>query len=132
MDKNLVFRRELLTGVLGQWPTFHDSEVHRLVLDRMGADGPTLEACIHVRYGEMSEVAVDTLVTFLFTGVVLTSMDGFSRQNVLDDVEITAVDPALHDGCGIDVWFSSLLGVSAAFKCKRCEVIAAEPYVPSP
>ena len=37
-----------LTGHFGGWPSFHDAEVVRLVLDRHGTDGPTAELVVHV------------------------------------------------------------------------------------
>lgn len=37
-----------LTGHFGRWPSFHDAEVVRLVLDRHGTDGPTAELVVHV------------------------------------------------------------------------------------
>ena len=36
----------LLTDVFGRWPSFHDAEVTRIVLDR--DETPYLEATIHV------------------------------------------------------------------------------------
>jgi immunity protein 50 of polymorphic toxin system len=38
----------LLESIFGRWPSFHDAEVLRVVLDRSGDEGPTLEAAIHV------------------------------------------------------------------------------------
>jgi hypothetical protein len=44
----LVENAAALTKIFGKWPTFHDAEVLRIVLDRAGDDGPTIEAQIHV------------------------------------------------------------------------------------
>lgn len=41
----------LLVEILGQWPSFHDAEVLKIVLDRAPSGqycGPNLEAHIHV------------------------------------------------------------------------------------
>ena len=37
-----------LTAVFGRWPSFHNSEVMRVVLDRTGSGGPSLETQLHV------------------------------------------------------------------------------------
>jgi hypothetical protein len=37
----LVENAAALTKIFGKWPTFHDAEVLRIVLDRAGDDGPT-------------------------------------------------------------------------------------------
>ena len=45
---DLVGAAERLTRIFGDWPSFHDAEVTRLVLDRSGPDGLTLDLEIHV------------------------------------------------------------------------------------
>ena len=37
-----------LESIFGRWPSFHDAEMLRVVLDRSGDEGPTLEAVIRV------------------------------------------------------------------------------------
>jgi len=39
---------EKLTRIFRGWPSFHDAEVVRLILDRTGSEAPSLEAWIHV------------------------------------------------------------------------------------
>ncbi len=36
-----------LASRFGGWPSFHDAEVVRLMLDRNGANGPTAEMLVH-------------------------------------------------------------------------------------
>lgn len=135
---DLVEHAERLTAIFGRWPSFHDAEVDRIVFDRSGPDGPTLEARIHV-FRMTSAVdpagyyvlANHTWVTFRFFDVLLNQFADFNHQNVLDDVEITPASPDASDGRAIDVWFSSIYGVGAAFTCKRCEIVTAQPFVPA-
>jgi hypothetical protein len=62
-----------LTDRFGGWPSFHDAEVVRLVLDRHGANGPTVEMLVHTwlmtdKVDEQGHYVLEnhTLVRFLF------------------------------------------------------------------
>lgn len=43
-ETELVHNAEALTQIFGHWPSFHDAEVVAMSLDRVGDDGPSLEA----------------------------------------------------------------------------------------
>ena len=93
---DLVEDASLLTAVFGRWPSFHDAEVVRVLLDRSGPEGPTLETQILVfevtnRVGPTGHYVLEnhTLVTLRFLGVALERMESFNQQNVLWDLEMT-------------------------------------------
>jgi len=106
-----------VTRIFGEWPSFHDAEVVRLVLDRSGSEGPTLEVQIHV-FAATSEVDATghyvlknhTLVTLQVTEVALEKMQWFNNQNVLFDLVIVDIDPAAHEGRRLRVELSSPTG----------------------
>jgi Immunity protein 50 len=126
---------EAVTRIFGEWPTFHDAEVLRVVLDGSGADGPTLEVSIHtfMGTGEVTanghfETRDHTLVTLRFTGVEFDHIGDFSHQNVLFELVISAMDPAQHSGRRFSVDMSASCGMCAEFECVGCAVVAAVPY----
>lgn len=133
----LVQSADRLTQIFGYWPTFHDAEVIRIVLDRGGTGGPTLEAEIHV-FEMTSEIAPSgfyvlkkhTFVTLLFRGVALHELKWFNHQNVLFDLSLSSLDPTQHDGYRIDVEMTSSYGMAASFQCVECEVTNVQPWVP--
>ncbi len=127
-----------LEVVFGRCPSFHDAEVLRVVLDRSGDDGPTLEAAIHV-FEMTSEVDSrgyyvlrhHTEVVFRFTGVVLSRLQWFNHQNVLSSLEISELDPRDHEGRAFRVEMPSSYGLEAEFDCKRVVVASVRPYEPA-
>ena len=139
MRVELIENAELVTGIFGRWPSFHDAEVVRVTLDRSGPDGPTLEAQIHV-FGLSGEVDPKghyvlenhTLVTLQFRGVVLDRLEDFNHQNVLGELEMTALDPSENDGCRIAVQMHSSFGLEGSFRCQRCAVASVRPFDPPP
>lgn len=128
---------ESLEFVFGRWPSFHDAEVLRVVLDRSGEDGPTLEAAIHV-FEMTSEVDSrgyyvlrhHTEVVLRFTGVVLSRLQWFNHQNVLSSLEISELEPHEHEGTRFHVEMPSSYGLEAEFDCKRVVVASVRPYEP--
>ncbi len=126
---------EKLTRIFRGWPSFHDAEVVRLILDRTGSEAPSLEAWIHV-FQATSEVDSaghyvlknHTLVTLTFKGVALEQLQWFNQQNVLSSLEVSSIDPADHEGRRIRVEMPSLYGVEARFECKRAIVTDAKIY----
>ncbi len=134
---DLIDNAEKLTQIFGRWPSFHDAEVVRVVLDRTGAEGPTLETSIHV-FDMSSEVDArgfyvlqnHTLVTLKFSGVVLDQFAGFNQQNVLWDLTVSAIDPDKHEGRRLAVEMPTSYGLTAQFECVRGEVLDAQPFSP--
>src|SRR5438876_371756 len=86
-----------LTSRLGVWPSFHDAEVMRLVLERGGANGPTAEMVVHV--WRMTDKVDDrgyyvlekhSLVQFRFERIASIELSEFNDQNVLSRLEVAA------------------------------------------
>lgn len=131
----LVTASERLTRIFGEWPSFHDAEVVRVVLDRAGTDGPTLETQIHVfqRTCEVDRAGYyvlkkRTLVTMNFSGICLQQLRWFNHQNVLFGLDLVEVDPDQNEGRRVRVEMPSSYGIEAAFECVSCEVTDVQPF----
>jgi hypothetical protein len=126
----------LISGRPGS--SFHDAEVHRIVLDRSGPDGPTLEIQIHVfqmtREVDLSGHYISrnhVLISMRFTRICLQQLEGFNHQNVLSCLNIFPINPEENEGLGIGVELPSLYGMEATFQCAECEITDIQPFEPS-
>jgi hypothetical protein len=128
---------EALTDVFGRWPSFHDSEIHRISLDRGTADAPSLEADIHV-FEMTSDVTPvgyyvlknHTLVTMRFGGIDQLELDGFNQQNVLFGLALRDISTRQLEVVKWGVEFESSFGVGARFLCEKISVLSASPFEP--
>ncbi len=128
----------LLVDVFGRFPSFHDAEVVRIVLNRAGVKTrPTLDAQIHVF--EMTSELKDgryvlkhhTLVTFQFIEVDSLSLDGFNNQNVLSGLSINDVSDHQLDNTNFEVSFDGIHGVDAQFTCLSIRIVDVTPFQPA-
>lgn len=80
---------ELLTKLFERFPSFHDSEVVQVILDRKveGKVCPTLTAKIRV-----FDAKINCLATLKFFYIFGLKLENFNHQNVLGDLEIKAVE----------------------------------------
>jgi len=138
-----IENHELVIATFGQWPSFHDGEVHRIVLDRMnrspsGSYIPTIE--VHVRGWIMTsavtengfyKVEHDSVVRFLFEDIFNLELEGFNQQNVLSSLNLTLIEEpqkkqALH------VELEHCYVFSAEFTARRARILGVQPYVKPP
>ena len=131
---------ELVIATFGQWPSFHDSEVHRIVLDRMsqstsGSYIPTIE--LHVRSWilttEVTEngtykVEHDSVVCFLFEDIFNLEIEGFNQQNVLSSLNLTLSDEP-ENMKSLHVELEHCYVFAGEFSARRARILGVEPYV---
>ena len=125
-----------LESIFGRWPSFHDAEVLRVVLDRSGDDGPTLYTTIHL-FEMTSEVDAKgyfvlknhTEVELMFTTVELIRLQGFNNQNVISTLKINPTEPRNAGSRRLRVELSSSYGLETVFECERAVVSEVKPYV---
>jgi hypothetical protein len=125
-----------LIKVFGRWPSFHDSEVVRFVLERaepVGA-GPNITANVHVfemtdRIGSDGAYVLrnHTLVSFRFAGVDQVVLEEFNNQNVLRDFAITDIRDRQLEGLKYEINFASSFGMGARFLCREVTSRACGP-----
>jgi hypothetical protein len=142
MDGAVVFEgSRKLTDIFGYWPSFHDAEVHDLLLQRGDLDAarpsyvfPILTVKVHVF--EMTNqvnpagyfvLTKHTLVTLRFHDVEDCHLNGFNHQNAILGLTIAEADPGARRTPVMEVTMDSAFGLDAAFKCSRCEVVEALP-----
>jgi Immunity protein 50 len=137
---SIVAGHEKLTSVFGDWPSFHDSEVLSIRLEREGYDewtSPAVCATVHVfacRLNEHSPTGVEfynhTLVTFRFNLVVNLELSGFNQQNAIFDL---IIEPSGHKTpeIPIDVTFQPSFGVGLSFSCQSVEIVEVKPGLPT-
>jgi len=116
-----------LIQVFGRWPSFHDAEVVRCVLERADPDGagPSIFTDVHV-YEMTGDAGADgacvlknhTLVSFRFAGVAEVALDGFNHQNVLRALAIVDIRDRQMERFNYEVKFSSSFGMGARFLCR--------------
>jgi hypothetical protein len=126
----------LLEDIFGYFPSFHDAEVLRIVLDRKIEKGrlPTLEASIHVF--EMTSEIVDgryllrnhTLVTFQFLEADEIHLEGFNQQNVLQELSIEDISDQQLEWLKFEVQFNGIFGMDLRFRCRGVRILSAEPF----
>jgi hypothetical protein len=134
IETEVVDNATALTAIFGEWPSFHDAEVHSISLDR---EGPTLEAKIHV-FRSTSEVdsrgyhvsTHHTLVTLNFLKVVLHNLRWFSYQNVLFDLLIDRTSGEDLKCGAYKVQFPSSCGVEMELICESIRVAEVKAFIP--
>jgi uncharacterized protein (TIGR02246 family) len=127
---------EILIKEFGKFPTFHDSEVSQIVLDRGDRKTntpPSLLARIHLmkvvdkdaKTGEL--FWGEHLVTMRFSDVEDLDLLGLNQQNVLFDLLINELPETALNKPKFEILFESSYGGGAEFKCSEIVVESLEP-----
>ena len=131
---------EQVIARFGQWPSFHDGEVLRVVLDRLnrsasGANIPTAE--LHIRGWIMGPEVTDegffklhndSVVRLLFEDIFDFDLEGFNQQNVLSSLVLTLIeDPNGSQALHVELEHCYLF--SGEFSTRRAKVLGVTPYV---
>ncbi len=116
----------------GRWPSFHDSEIHSILMDRDGPDGPYLEMRVHVFTwtGDLDQdgryvLDKEAMITIRFSGVESEEIVGFNEQNAIFNLHMRAEE----DRIGVAIYSS--YGCAGSFTCKRVAVRSVEDYAGS-
>jgi hypothetical protein len=129
-----IENHELVVERFGVWPSFHDGEVYRVVLDRLrrnpnGHYYPSVELQIRgwVMTSEVDtnghyKIKSDSVVHFLFEEVTDLELDGLNHQNVVWSLQIE------HSDDGLVIELVPCYGLSGSFKARRGSVVAVIPY----
>ena len=137
----LIEDHEKVIGHFGQWPSFHDGEVHRIVLDRMnrsasGSYTPTAEVHLRgwvmtadVNAGGLFKVENDAVIHFLFEGVFDFELEGFNQQNVLSSLNFSIISDSLKNEQALHVELEHCYLFSSEFSARKAKVLKVVPYV---
>jgi Immunity protein 50 len=126
-----------LIKVFGRWPSFHDAEVVRFLLeraDRIGA-GPNIVADV-LAFEMTAQIGADgayvlrnhTLVSFRFAGVELVVLEEFDNQNALWDLVITDIRDRQLQDLKYEINFASSFGMGAHFLCREVTIESVRPW----
>jgi hypothetical protein len=132
---------EQVTSRFGQWPSFHDGEVLRIVLDRTsrtvsGSYIPTIE--VHIRGWVMTRDASEaglykleneSVVSFLFEDVFDLDLEGFNHQNVLSSLNLTLNSDSKDNGRILHIELEHCYVFSAEFSARKAKILNVVPYV---
>lgn len=137
--QDFISGTEELVAVFGRWPSFHDSEVVTLRLERDGPgefDGPELLVTFHLFEGRADpsrESGVSwhnhVLATLRFVRVSELEILGFNHQNAVFDLRIERIAES-RSGL-LRVTIESAFGVAATFVCAAVCVTNVERRAPA-
>jgi hypothetical protein len=128
-----IKKSELLIEAIGRFPSFHDSEVAQIVLDRgegLSPHSANLRAKIYVlklldkKGAEESRSWHRHLVELRFSDIDDLSLRGFNQQNVLFDLQIEEFPATELRPVRFEAVFVYCYGVEAIFTCSEIVVEA--------
>jgi hypothetical protein len=128
---SLLSGAEIVVESLGYWPTFHDAEVVRVVLERANpveVGKASLRLAVHVRRYETRLAGTadyhlvllsSALVHFHFEDLYELALSDFNHQNVINAISIKPVNPQ-SEWLWVEV--ESIWGLGASFGCSMASV----------
>lgn len=152
--KNKIQGVEKITEIFGRFPSFHDAEVLKIVLDRSGSGKfkPTLESLMWTwqmtnEIDENRRIVLENhcFVDFKFSEIAELSLQGFNHQNVINELVIEEVSDKHYELFKSDneyakQWIKQMIeshtfyvkfeychGVVADFFCKEITVLSVMP-----
>ena len=115
---------EKVVQAIGFETTFHDSEVLRVELNRVG-EAPSLTICLLTRRSlwpteKDPSDPLFYLVWLKFHDIDQLELQDFNHQNVLGGWVETEANGDLK------FWFATVFGVDCSFTCKKAQVLSVE------
>lgn len=126
-----------IVRAFGDWPSFHDAEVIRFLLESNEPPGcgPSIVADIvvfqrtdHFHPDGAAVLPHRSLVSFLFTGVDQLALTDFGHQNMLWELSITDIRERQMESLKYEIHFSGSLGLDAKFLCRTVSVEGVRPW----
>lgn len=138
---SLIVGSGKITSIFGEWPSFHDAEVHELHFHRGHIDTtvdlyefPHLTAKLQVGFIAKDvegtgyfPVPNHILVTIKFSTVDDFKMEGFNHQNAIFELFIEQKTRDEGPTPYFVVEFVQAFGVAATFTCLNVEVLETAP-----
>lgn len=133
---------ELVVAHLGMWPSFHDAEVLKIILDRSHvATGQELSPVLDLRLrgwvmtSEVTEQGFyklhgDAVFQLRFEGVFNVQIEGFNNQNVLSAMNLELVAHPREAGRQVlKVELEHCYQFEGSFTAQKARVVSITPYV---
>lgn len=125
-----IVNSDAVSSAFGFWPSFHDAEVHRVVLDRGSGERPSITVAVHAfaSDGTVDEkgyhrIATSVLVTFRFVDVSESELRDLGPQNVLSSLEFEADSHGM-----VRVQLQPCYGLSGSLLCREVKVESVVPW----
>ena len=140
MDDQIVRRiigYKKLVGRFGQWPSFHDTEVVSIRLDRDQGEAltsPVATFSIHVFNLNVAPDHIDrnnSVATLCFRDIEFFKMSDFNHQNAILDLIISDRLVERLKRRSFVVIFRLASGAEWSFECGEIEVLSVEAFKPS-
>lgn len=136
---NRIEGREKVLAHFGRWPSFHDSEVVSVTLNRGSEDElpAVLTMFIHAfnltsKVNEKGHYVTERhgVVCFKFTAIHELQLSDFNNQNSLMGLCITDITERQLEGINFEISFDGSNGLSGSFSCRHIEVVSIESGLP--
>jgi hypothetical protein len=122
---------EAVVSVFGFWPSFHDAEVHRAILDRGSAgETPSIALVVHAFASDGSvdekgyfRIVTSVLVTLKCLDVTFSELRDLGPQNVLSSLDFESTTEGL-----IRVTLGPCYGLHGSLVCRRVVVESVTPW----
>ncbi len=134
-----IINEKLITDVYGKWPSFHDTEIHEILLRRnLEKDNiPELIMTVHL-FETTNEVDLrgycrqikHNLVQIGFENIDALELYDFNNQNVimsLDIKEVEGKDIMGEDSYHYQINIPTSYGASLSFRCGKIIIHSIEP-----
>lgn len=130
---------EAVLEAFGYWPSFHDGEIHKFILDRTnqtyeGYYSPCVEFIIHgwemtsdVNKQGYYKLQKHHLVHFRFEGVYEVDLDGFNHQNAITSLDFEVLSKNDKGQMPLSVVINPAWGLGGEFKALKGQVLSVEP-----
>jgi hypothetical protein len=135
-----IANHQAVIEAFGQWPSFHDGEVLRVLLDRTrrhpnGSYIASIELVVRgwVMTSEVTESGCfklehDSVVHFLFEQVEDVVLEDLNHQNVLSSLNLKIVSDHEFGVPLLSVELGQCFGLCGSFKSRRASVVSVVPY----
>ena len=123
-----VVNPEAVISAFGSWPSFHDAEVHGVVLNRGSADErPSITLLLHACAGDSAweEERDYVMVTMKCFDVSAPELRDLGPQNVLSSLDFEPVAEGLTQ-----VTLGECYGLSGSLVCKQVLIESVVPWRP--
>jgi hypothetical protein len=117
-------------GLLGAWPTFHDSEVLSVGMERNEGtrlSSPVVTISVLILRAQLPTnnfVQHDCIAVFQFRGVESFFLEGFNHQNALLDFRFETQFCERLKREVFEIEFLKGLGMSSKFSCDAIELLS--------
>ena len=133
MQFSEIKNTKIVTDYFGKWPSFHDFEIQRLILDReevIAGDDPSL--CVEL-IGCRGTAAPaypnrgDCIIKIRFESIDKIHLAGFNHQNVINDIDIQSIWSEQINDQVLTVKILGAYGIEGEFECRSIRVVSLNP-----